>query len=62
MMPKVWKEWPEATFALLGNRGLLNCETDISHPLLFQSKPLKTLTVFPVFSQPVYIQYFMNLK
>lgn len=45
MMPKVRVEWPEATAALQGHRGLINCETDISHPLLLLSKPLKTLTV-----------------
>lgn len=44
-MPKVRREWPEAMAALLGHRGPINCETDISHPLLLLSKPLKTLTV-----------------
>lgn len=44
-MPKVRGEWPEATAALSGHKGLINCETDISHLLLLLSKPLKTLTV-----------------
>lgn len=54
-MPKVRGEWPEATTVLSGHWGLINCETDISHLLLFLSKPFKTLTVFSVFSQPVHI-------
>lgn len=51
MMPKVRGEWPEATAALWGQRVLIKCKTDISHPLLYLSKALKnldgTLYVFP---------------
>ncbi|KAF5902153.1 Ectonucleotide pyrophosphatase/phosphodiesterase C27A7.3, partial [Clarias magur] len=43
-MPKVRAEWPEATGALGGHTGPMNCETDISHLLRLLTRPLRTLT------------------
>lgn len=43
-MPKVRAEWPEATGALEGHAGPMNCETDISHLLRLLTRPLRTLT------------------
>lgn len=59
MMPKVRGKWPEATAALEGHRGLINCETDISNLLLLLSKTLKTLTVLNMlFPTCIYLAFY----
>lgn len=61
-MPKVRGEWPEATAAHQGHKGLINCETDISHLLLLLSKPLKTLTVLYMLSPTCVSLVFYELE